>query len=312
MRALIADDDPVTKAIVSASLGRWGIDVVSAADGRDAWSILTAGSAPDIAIVDWMMPGLDGVELCRRIRMTPALARMYVLLLTARGSKTDLIAGLDAGADDYMIKPIDVEELRARVRVGMRIANLQGKLAAQVTDLRGAQEHLATLVSTDVLTELYSRRRWFELAATEMSRSQRYGRDCCLMVLDLDHFKRINDTFGHGAGDRVLRRFADMLRAECRQSDVIGRLGGEEFGLIAPETAEGSAAQMAGRIRDACRRISVATPLGAAQCSCSIGITQVTANDDDIEAVLSRADAALYEAKRSGRDSWKVHALVRS
>ena len=136
-----------------------------------------------------------------------------------------------------MIKPIDPEELRARVQVGIRAANLQGRLEGRVSELESARDHLARLVSTDALTELNSRRWWFELAATELSRSRRYDRVFSLMVIDLDFFKRVNDTFGHDAGDIVLRRFADMLRVECRHSDIVGRLGGEEFALLAPETS---------------------------------------------------------------------------
>jgi diguanylate cyclase (GGDEF)-like protein len=310
MRAVIADDDSVTTAILSRALQRWGFEVTCAHDGASAWELLTSGPAPDLAVVDWMMPGIDGIEICRRIRNEPTLAAMYVLLLTGRDSRADLVVGLDAGADDYMVKPIDTEELRARVQVGIRVANLQGRLAEQVSELQAARDHLARLVSTDVLTDLYTRRWWFELAGTEFSRCRRYDRRFSLMVIDLDFFKRVNDTFGHDAGDKVLRCFADMLRAECRQSDIIGRLGGEEFALLAPETSLASAQHIAGRIREACRNLVVAAPAGDVRCSCSIGISEVAPQDDDIEEVLRRADAALYEAKRSGRDCWKSHQPV--
>src|SRR3954471_21126369 len=201
MRAVIADDDPVTMAILSRALQRWEIDVMPAADGARAWDLLTAAPLPDLAIIDWMMPGIDGIELCQRIRKDPALATMYVLLLTGRGSRADLVAGLDAGADDYMVKPIDTEELRARVQVGIRVATLQGRFADRVSDLQAASEHLARLASTDVLTDVYTRRWWFDLAAAEFSRCRRYGRRMSLLVMDLDYFKRVNDTFGHESGD---------------------------------------------------------------------------------------------------------------
>jgi two-component system cell cycle response regulator len=308
MRALIADDDPVTRAILIKSLKPWNMDVTDATDGTEAWNALSSGPPPEIAIVDWMMPGMDGIELCRRVREYPALAGIYVILLTGRGSRMDLVAGLDAGADDYMVKPIDTEELRARVQVGIRVANLQGRLADRVTELQGARDHLARLVSTDSLTNLYSRRWWFELAATEFSRCRRYDRAFSVMVIDLDYFKRVNDTFGHDAGDKLLRAFADMLQIECRQSDILGRLGGEEFAILVPETPVGAAQSIAGRIRDACRNVKVTTPAGdEVTCSCSIGISEVQDNDDDIDDVLRRADAALYDAKRSGRDCWKSH-----
>ncbi len=307
MRAVIADDDPVTTAILSRALQRWGIDVTSATDGLSAWQLLTAGPAPELAIVDWMMPGIDGIELCRRIRHEPGLSAMYVLLLTGRSGRGDLIAGLDAGADDYMVKPIDTEELRARIQVGVRVATLQGRLAEQVSDLRATRDYLERLVSTDVLTNVNSRRWWFELAEAELSRSRRYGSHFSLMVIDLDFFKRVNDTFGHDAGDALLRRFADMLRAECRQSDIIGRVGGEEFALLAPETSLAAAENVAGRIAAACRELSLTLPAGEVRCSCSIGISEIAADDQAIDSVLRRADAALYEAKRSGRDCWKSY-----
>jgi diguanylate cyclase (GGDEF)-like protein len=227
---------------------------------------------------------------------------MYVLLLTGRDSRSDLVAGLDAGADDYMIKPIDAEELRARLQVGIRVADLQARLAAQVRDLREAHDDLAHLVSTDVLTDVHSRRSWFERGGAEFSRYARYDRPFSVLVLDLDFFKRVNDAFGHDAGDMLLRRFADMLRAECRQSDVVGRLGGEEFALLAPETSLAAAEGVAARILEACRRLVFNVPAGEIRCRCSIGVSEIAGGDDGIEEVLRRADAALYEAKRDGRD----------
>jgi two-component system cell cycle response regulator len=309
VRAVIADDDPVTTAVLTRALQGMGIDVASATDGVAAWQLLASvsGPAPKLAILDWMMPGLDGIEICRRIRQDPALAGMYVLLLTGRSSRADLVAGLDAGADDYMVKPIDTEELRARVQVGTRVAKLQGRLARQVRDLQEARDHLARLVSTDVLTDLHSRRSWFELGGAEFSRFQRYERPFSVLVIDLDFFKRVNDTFGHDAGDILLQRFADMLRAECRQSDIIGRLGGEEFALLAPETSLAAAQHMAERIREACRRLVVTVAAGDVRCSCSIGVSETAPDDDGVERVLQRADEALYEAKRSGRDCWRSH-----
>jgi diguanylate cyclase (GGDEF)-like protein len=307
MRALVADDDPVTTAVLARVLHRLGLEVVSANDGTSAWGVLEDGPAPELAIIDWTMPGIDGVEICRRIRRNPALAAMYVLLLTGRDSRTDLVAGLDAGADDYMIKPIDTEELRARVQVGVRVAHLQSRLAGQVSELQEARTHLERLVSTDALTDLHSRRSWFELGATEFSRFQRYDRSFSVLLLDLDFFKGVNDTFGHDAGDLLLRRFSDMLRAECRHSDIIGRLGGEEFALLAPETSLVSAQTIAERILDACRRLVLTLAAGDIRCTCSIGMSESAPADDGVERVLRRADAALYAAKRSGRNCWRSH-----
>jgi diguanylate cyclase (GGDEF)-like protein len=194
------------------------------------------------------------------------------------------------------------------VQVGIRVATLQGRLADQVTELEAARDHLSRLVSTDVLTNVYSRRWWFELAGVEFSRWQRYESRFSLMVIDLDFFKRVNDTCGHEAGDRLLCRFADMLRAECRHSDIVGRVGGEEFTLLAPETSREAAETIAERIRAECRRLVVGSPAGDVRCTCSIGISEVESGDQNIDAVLRRADAALYDAKRSGRDCWKSYS----
>jgi len=305
MRALIADDDRVTTAILSAAVAGWGLEPIVANDGAQAWEMLQAPAAADLVIVDWMMPGMDGLELCRRIRSTPSLAATYVLLLTGRSSRADLVAGLDAGADDYMVKPIDPEELRARVQVGVRVATLQRRLAEQVAELASARDHLARIASTDALTELYSRRGWFELAASEFSRSRRYGRAVSLLLIDLDYFKRVNDTFGHDAGDRLLQTFAAMLRVECRQSDVVGRIGGEEFAILLPETSIHAAQRLADRICVASRALRVATTAGEVACTASIGISAIGRDDFTIDDVMRRADAALYEAKRGGRDQWR-------
>src|ERR1041384_1335740 len=161
------------------------------------------------------------------------------------------------------------------------------------------------MASTDALTEVYTRRWWFDMAATEFSRSRRYDRALSVLILDLDHFKRVNDRFGHETGDSVLRAFGDLLRRECRQADVIGRLRGVEVASALPQTSIVQAQTLAERLTEGCRAMSVNAPLGDVRCSCSIGMTQVRDDDQDVDGVLRRADAALYEAKRDGRDRWR-------
>jgi diguanylate cyclase (GGDEF)-like protein len=305
MRALVADDDRATAAIIAKALMDAGLTEVDIAqDGAAAWDMLNALQPPSLAVVDWTMPGIDGIELCQRVRSSLRLSTMYILLVTARERREDLITALNAGADDYMTKPLDVEELRARVRVGMRVVALQENLAERVTALRRAHDRLEEMASTDALTALYSRRWWFDMAATEFSRSRRYDRDLSVLILDLDHFKRVNDRFGHETGDTVLRTFADLLRRECRQSDIVGRLGGEEFAVALPETSVAQAQTLAARLTEGCRSASLSTPDGEVRWSCSIGVTQVRDDDQDIDGVLRRADVALYDAKRAGRDRW--------
>ncbi|HUR34518.1 MAG TPA: response regulator, partial [Vicinamibacterales bacterium] len=188
MKALIADDDRGTLAILDKALKQAGLEVITARSGTVAWELLQANQGLSVAILDWMMPGADGLELCRRIRQDPGRASMYVILLTAREGREDLVAGLEAGADDYIVKPFDFGELHARVRVGMRVATLQERLASQVAELRVARDTLGRLASTDVLTELCSRRRWYEVGAEEMRRFQRYGRPFSVVIADLDFF----------------------------------------------------------------------------------------------------------------------------
>jgi diguanylate cyclase (GGDEF)-like protein len=307
VRALIADDDRTTTGIVAKALRGWGLDVDVAYDGAAAWQLLNAIDPPAIAVIDWTMPELDGPELCRRVRATSRLSAMYVLLLTARDRRVDLIEGLDAGADDYMTKPVDLDELRARMHVGMRVASLQQRLSRRVTELRRAHDRLKEMASTDALTHLYSRRWWFDMASTEFARSRRNGADLSVLLVDLDHFKRVNDRFGHEAGDNVLKAFADLLRRECRQTDIIGRHGGEEFALALPETSLAAAQTVASRLTDGCRALALPAGDEFIRWSCSIGIADVREDDADIDAVLRRADAALYDAKRAGRDRW-AHA----
>jgi two-component system, cell cycle response regulator len=304
MRAVIADDDRLTTTILSTVLQQCGVDVDIAHDGVGAWQLLQSEPRPSLAILDWMMPGLSGPELCKRIRNTAALSGLYVILLTARDKRQDLIKGLGAGADDYMVKPIWVGELHARVRVAMRVAGLQERLADRVRELQGAHDYMAKLISTDALTGVFSRRAWFERAGCEFARSRRHGRSLSVMMIDIDHFKRVNDQFGHAIGDQLLVGFADALRSTGRQSDVVGRLGGEEFALLAPEISSVEAGFFASRILAASRNVRVETPSGSISCTCSIGITDLAAYDENIDSVLKRADLALYDSKRAGRDRW--------
>ncbi len=310
MRAVIADDDRVTTTVLARALQQQGLDVEIANDGASAWQLLNSGRPTSLAIMDWEMPGLDGIELCRRIRNEPSLVDTYLILLTGRGSRLDLVTGLEAGADDYMVKPIHHDELRARVKTGVRIAKLQADRAERIRELQAARDELNQLVSTDALTRLHSRREWFRLANIEFSRSRRYERTLSAIFLDLDFFKQINDTYGHESGDQVLQRFADMLRFVCRECDIIGRLGGEEFAILVPETSLTAAEVLAGRIAESCRNLSVPTPNGTVTCRCSIGISEAMREDGDIETVLRRADVALYDAKRNGRDGWKCYNPV--
>jgi diguanylate cyclase (GGDEF)-like protein len=302
MRVLIADDDSGTRLVLASALKALGMEISVAADGIAAWEALKEGSGPSLALVDWEMPGIDGLELCHRIRGHQPPMQMYLILLTGRDSREDVIAGLNAGADDYIIKPFDPEELRARVQVGMRVVTLQNRLAARISELQEARDQLTLQANTDALTGLSSRRAWLGLATTEVARSRRYGLPVAVLMIDLDFFKRVNDTHGHSAGDDVLREFGEVLRRVARASDVAGRLGGEEFAILLPQTSAKEAMNVAARLAEFWRQTSVPTLAGVVKLSCSIGVSEAEATDSRIEDVLNRADLALYQAKRNGRD----------
>ena len=213
--------------------------MVSTRDGGAAWDRLRQQPDISLAIIDWIMHRRPGTLSANP--QDPTLAHIYVIVLTARHEQSDIIRGLDAGADDYVVKPFDLEELRARIRVGVRLAALQERLAAKVAELEVTRDALERLARSDALTDLCSRRRWYELADAELARFKRNHRPFSILVADLDFFKRVNDTYGHSAGDVVLKTFAQLLRDETRLSDVVGRIGGEEFAILAPDASRESA-----------------------------------------------------------------------
>lgn len=227
MRVLIADDDDVMRHILEASLTKWGYETVVARNGLEAWRILQANDAPRLAILDWIMPGMDGLEVCREIRKAEDTPYIYLLLLTAKHKREDVIAGMDAGADDYISKPFDPQELKVRLRAGRRILDLQAELVA-------ARESLRYQATHDGLTGLLNRSAVLDTLRNELERANRQSIPLCLMLADFDHFKAINDTYGHTIGDAVLCEAARRMRSSIRTYDCVGRYGGEEFVFILP------------------------------------------------------------------------------
>lgn len=281
---------------------------------------------PTVILQDLVMPDVDGLTLLTRYRASAGVKETPVIVLSSKEDPAIKRDAFQGGANDYLVKLPDTIELVARIRLHSNayVTQMQRdeayqslnesqrqlvvsnqELADRIQELQAVRDELSRLVSTDSLTGLCSRRRWFELASTEFSRSRRYRRSLAFLMADLDFFKRINDTFGHDAGDEVLRQFARVLRGICRDSDFAGRVGGEEFAVVLPETSSAGAEEVARRIVAACRTLDVATPGGSVKFSCSVGVTGGTEADDSVEDVLRRADAALYEAKRDGRDRWK-------
>jgi len=297
---LIADDDPVSRLLVERFLAGWGYNVVSAADGNAANQALMADDTPRLAVLDWMMPGFTGPELCREVRKRVGRPYTYVLLVTSREGKEDVISGLNAGADDYLTKPVNPEELHARLRVGVRIIELEDKLLA-------AQKVLQHRATHDELTGLLNRAAIVELLRRELARAPREKSCCGVLLADLDNFKTVNDTYGHGAGDEVLREAAARLTAAVREYDAVGRYGGEEFLVVLPGCDAAALRVRAEHVLTDFRdRLFVA---GGESLRVTLSIGASSSADwpeSDPDALVRSADGSLYRAKREGRDRAEV------
>lgn len=293
---LIAEDDPIFRRILKGRLEKWKYRVIVAEDGAQAWKEMQAKDAPQLAILDWVMPEIDGVELCRRIRKQECSLYRYLLLLTAKDDKQDVVTGLEAGADDYLTKPFDVDELHARIRAGKRILELQDALLH-------AQDAPQFQVAHDPLTNLYNRAAILDMLGRELQREQRTSIPLSIIMADLDHFKKINDTHGHLVGDEVLRQVADRLIASVRSYDSVGRYGGEEFLLILPGCNMADLAGSAERLRRCVAGSPMVTAAGELTVTISLGLASVPHGKVlDCESLLRAADEALYRAKAEGRN----------
>ncbi len=292
-QVLVAEDDAMFRKILQSWLQSWDYHVIVATDGSEAWSILQQERPPDLLILDWVMPGIDGMELCQRIREQQSASYQYILIVTANDARQDVVRGLEAGADDYLTKPFDKGELRARLRVGTRILTLQEDLIRAREDLRFQATH-------DVLTGIWNRRAVLDLLHREIERASRFHESVGVLMLDLDHFKKINDRFGHLTGDSVLKEIAQRISQVVRSYDFVGRYGGEEFLVLLPGCDKDQAEQSGERIRLAVSASPVVAAGSEVSATVSIGAT-ATEGGGETE-VLAIADAALYQAKSTGRN----------
>jgi diguanylate cyclase (GGDEF)-like protein len=266
--------------------------------------MLQAEGGPRLALLDWMMPGMDGVEVCRKIRSKQHGAYTYVLLLTARDDHRDVLEGLDAGADDYLTKPFDPEELRVRLRAGQRIVDLENRLLAAQVSLEFEAAH-------DPLTELWNHRAILESLERELVRASRERTSLGVVLLDIDHFKQVNDLHGHLAGDDVLREVARRMQASVRAYDGVGRYGGEEFLVILPSCSNAKALEKAEQFRRVIADRPILTSGGPLCITASLGAIGTLARPhQDASLLLQAVDAALYRAKDAGRNGVKAAVLA--
>jgi two-component system chemotaxis response regulator CheY len=291
MKILIVEDDPVSRRLLEAFLCKWGYQVQVTTDGSEAWDEIQKPEAPSLVISDWMMPNMDGLELCSRIRKRKESGYTYFIILTAKGRKEDLIKGLEAGADDFLIKPFDRKEMKYRIRIGERIIKLE--------------QRILKVATTDDLTGILNRRAFTERVNQEINRSRREKTPLSFILSDIDHFKYVNDRHGHQAGDLVLQKFVNQLTSSSRPYDVVGRYGGEEFTICLPGADASGARLFAERFRKGVENMKIMLP----DCSQSIQITAsfgttslLLESEEGVDSLIKRADDALYKAKNEGRN----------
>jgi two-component system cell cycle response regulator len=296
LKILIADDEALSRRLLEKTLKRAGYEVTAVENGRLAAERLCGPDGPRLALLDWMMPELDGPGVCQMVRKSKEQAYVYMVLLTSKEAKEDIVAGLESGADDYLTKPFNAEELKARLRTGLRILQLEDSLVRAREDMRYQATH-------DTLTSLFNRGVIMDLLGREIVRSNREHASTSIILGDVDHFKEVNDTYGHVVGDEVLREIARRLLQSVRSYDFVGRYGGEEFLVVLNNCDPSSAPARAEEIRKAISNRPVQTGSGQLPITMSLGV--LLSKDwglRPVEELLQAADEALYAAKKAGRN----------
>jgi len=303
VKILVADDDPTSRLIVEATLTSLGHGCHTVTDGVQAWDAFRFRQ-PEVVISDWMMPGLTGLQLCRNIRAQAPGRYTYFIMVTGQGALDEILEGMSAGADDYLIKPLDPDDLQARLIGAARVTALHRQLSRQRTELERLNHDLTAIALRDPLTGLGNRRALQEDLDLLEARVTRYGHNYCMALLDVDHFKSYNDRYGHQAGDGVLQTVAAQLREKARGGDALYRYGGEEFLCIFPEQSLASGTQAVERMRVGVERLAIEhadNPRGVLTVSAGLAMMD-PASIRSVSEVLKAADEALYRAKQLGRN----------
>ncbi len=304
LQLLLVEDEPTQRLILSRKLMQAGYLVDTAGNGREALDKLIGGGY-SLLLTDWDMPVMDGVELCRALRAADMPNYVYTLLLTGRDGLQHVVEGLEAGADDYLVKPIQDVELKARLATGRRIVLLE-------QSLRNANDENRRLSVTDPLTGSYNRRYLMDLLPRELERATRYQRPLSMIMCDLDHFKRVNDTHGHLAGDEVLRAAVRLINESVRKTDWVARYGGEEFMIVLPETPLASARIVADNLRERLEKQPLAAGVLQLQVTASLGVVGWEAAvpaQASLDDLIARCDACLYASKAAGRNRTTAEAM---
>ncbi len=304
MKVLIAEDDMMTAKLLEKNIKKWGYEVVITRNGEEAWKEIK-GDELRLTVVDWMMPKMDGIDLCRKIRQEKKSNYTYIILLTARDHQQDIIEGLSAGADDYMIKPVNLLELRARLEKGKRIIQLEDNLLE-------SQERLIELASRDSLTGLWNRANVLKFLEEELEQGLRENYPVSVVMIDIDHFKKINDTFGHCIGDIILAKVSYRLKKNVRIYDRVGRYGGDEMLIILPNCSLEDSAQIAERLCLAISKRKMKTSAGLLPVTITLGCaSSKNFSQPSVDVLIQASDKALYKAKNQGRNRIALAKVTR-